>query len=279
MKRRDEFTKIRTLLKKIFLKNRKKHLIKKIINLLRDKSIDEINAFESLSLLQRVNVLLLTFIVKNQIFLTLREMNIRLKNLERNITTIFFIMFTYVIVRKKKNMQNVEFTFVIIAIYNNINQQRQLKKIKREKRIIFKIKEQKKRENLRMLSTKNLMKHLQKTEKMKNDVLTTYYLSNENVKMMTRTKKIKKCVVINEIFAKNIVSSTYIMRRTFEILTHNVRVIDVQTINQQKTICRIEKQNETLHSRLKIVKIIWFKNVNNNNKKLTSFIIEVYNVE
>jgi hypothetical protein len=34
-----------------------------------------------------------------------------------------------------------------------------------------------------------------------------------------------------------------------------------------------------LHSRLKIVKIIWFKNVNNNNKKLTSFIIEVYNVE
>ncbi len=256
MKRRDEFTKIRTLLKKIFLKNRKKHLIKKIINLLRDKSIDEINAFESLSLLQRVNVLLLTFIVKNQIFLTLREMNIRLKNLERNITTIFFIMFTYVIVRKKKNMQNVEFTFVIIAIYNNINQQRQLKKIKREKRIIFKIKEQKKRENLRMLSTKNLMKHLQKTEKMKNDVLTTYYLSNENVKMMTRTKKIKKCVVINEIFAKNIVSSTYIMRRTFEILTHNVRVIDVQTINQQKTICRIEKQNETLHSRLKIVKII-----------------------
>jgi hypothetical protein len=165
-------------------------------------------------------------------------------------------MFTYVIVRKKKNMQNVEFTFVIIAIYNNINQQRQLKKIKREKRIIFKIKEQKKRENLRMLSTKNLMKHLQKTEKMKNDVLTTYYLSNENVKMMTRTKKIKKCVVINEIFAKNIVSSTYIMRRTFEILTHNVRVIDVQTINQQKTICRIEKQNETLHSRLKIVKII-----------------------
>jgi hypothetical protein len=46
------------------------------------------------------------------------------------------------------------------------------------------------------------------------------------------------------------------MRRTFEILTHDVRVVDVQKINQQKTIRRIEKQNEALHSRLKIIKII-----------------------
>jgi hypothetical protein len=34
-----------------------------------------------------------------------------------------------------------------------------------------------------------------------------------------------------------------------------------------------------LHSRLKIVKIIWFKNVNNSNKKLTSLIIEIYSAE
>jgi hypothetical protein len=78
---------------------------------------------------------------------------------------------------------------------------------------------------------------------------------------------------------KNIASSTYIMRRTFEMLTHDVHVIDVQTINQQKTIRKIEKQNEALHSRLKIVRIIWFKSVNNSNKKLTSLIIEIYNAE
>jgi hypothetical protein len=107
-----------------------------------------------------------------------------------------------------------------------------------------------------MLSIKELMKRLQKAEKMKNDVLTTRRLSNENVKMMTKTEKIKKRVIINEIFAKSIVSSTYIMRRTFELLIHDVRVVDVQTINQQKTIRRIEKQNKALHSRLKIVKII-----------------------
>ncbi len=145
MIRDDKITKIRIALKEIFLKDRKEHLIKKIINLLRDKSFNEIDAFESLFLLQRVNVLLSTFIVKNQIFLTLKEINIRLKNLERNTTKI--ILFIYAIIAKTKNMQSVEFTIVIIATYNNINQQRQLKKIKKERKIIFKIRKQKKRES------------------------------------------------------------------------------------------------------------------------------------
>jgi hypothetical protein len=256
MRRRDEFTKIRIVLKEIFLKSRKEHLIKKIINLLRDKSFDEIDAFETLFLLQRVNVLLSTLIVKNQIFLTLRQMNIKLNNLEQNIAKITFILFIYAIVTKAKSMQNVEFTIVIIATYNNINQQCQLKKIKKKRRVIFKIKKQKKRENLKVLSTKKLMKRLQRAEKTKSDVLTTRRLSSEDVKMMTKTKKIKKRVIINKIFVKNIASSTYIVRRTFEMLIHDVRVVDVQTINQQKTIRKIEKQNEALHSRLKIVKII-----------------------
>ncbi len=104
MRRRDEFMKIRIVLKELFLKNRKEHLIKKIINLLRDKSFDEIDAFESLSLLQRVNVLLSMFIVKSQIFLTLREINIRLNKLEKNTAKIIFILFIYANVTKTKNM-------------------------------------------------------------------------------------------------------------------------------------------------------------------------------
>jgi hypothetical protein len=100
------------------------------------------------------------------------------------------------------------------------------------------------------------MKRLQRAEKIKKKVLTTRHLSSEDVKMMTRTKKIKKRVVINEIFAKNIISLIYIMRRTFEMLTYDVRVVDVQMINQQKTIRKIEKQNKALHSKLNIVKII-----------------------
>jgi hypothetical protein len=46
------------------------------------------------------------------------------------------------------------------------------------------------------------MKRLQRIEKTKNDVLTTRRLSSEDVKMMTRIKKIKKRVIINEIFCE-----------------------------------------------------------------------------
>ncbi len=155
MKRRDELTKIQIVLKKIFLKSRKEHLIKKIINLLRDKSFDEIDAFKSLSLLQRVDVLLSTLIVKRQIFLTLREMNIKLNNLERNIAKITFILFIYAFVTKTKSMQSVEFTIVIITTYNNINQQRQLRKIKKKRKMIFKIRKQKKKRIWKCCHQKN----------------------------------------------------------------------------------------------------------------------------
>jgi hypothetical protein len=107
---------------KIFLKDRKEHLIKKIINLLRDKSFDEIDAFESLFLLHRVDVLLSTLIVKNQIFWALKEINIRLNSLEKNTEKNIFILFIYANVTKTESVQSVEFMIVIIATYNNINQ-------------------------------------------------------------------------------------------------------------------------------------------------------------
>ncbi len=270
MRRRDEFTKIRIALNEIFLKSRKEHLIKKIINLLRDKSFNEIDAFESLFLFQRVNVLLSTFIVENQNFLALTKMNIKLNNFEWNTTKITFILFIYAIVTKIKSMQNVEFTIVIIAIYNNINQQRQLKKIKRERRMIFKIKKQKKKKKSESAVDKKADETFTKSWKNEKSWWNVYKELKKRKKMCWRRvvcraktwkwwqeqKKIKKRVIINEILVKNIVSSIYIMRRTFEILIHDVCIIDVQTINQQKTIRKIEKKNEALHSKLKIVKII-----------------------
>ncbi len=104
-------------------------------------------------------------------------------------------------------------------------------------------------------------------------------LFSENVKLMTRCEKIKNRLTINNSLLKHVTSSTYAVFRIFDVLTHNVRVVDVQTKNQQKIIKRIKKQNEILHSNLKITKMTWLKNVVNNEKKLSSFIIEIYNVE
>jgi transcription initiation factor TFIIIB Brf1 subunit/transcription initiation factor TFIIB len=147
-------------------------------------------------------------------------------------------------------------TTTIIASYNNINQQKQLKKVKREKTLIFKIRKQSEKNNLRMLFVKKLIERLQRVEKIKENVMTTKRFFSENVKLITRSKKIKNRLIINNSLMKNVASSIYAMSRIFEVLIYEMRVIDVQTSNQQKIIRRIEKQNEILHSSLRIARVI-----------------------
>jgi hypothetical protein len=257
MRRRDVLTKVRTTLKELSLKSRKEHLTNEINNLLRNKSIDEIDVSASLSLLQRVDVLLSTLIVKRQISLTLKEINIRLNIIERNTTKIIITLIFYAVVTKTNAQREVDATTTtIITSYNNINQQRQLKKIKKEKTLIFKIRKQSEKNNLRTLFVKKLIERLQRIEKIKENVMTTKRFLNENVKLITRSKKAKNRLIINNFLMKNVASSAYAMSRIFEVLTHEVRVIDVQMNNQQKIIRRIEKQNEILHSNLRIARII-----------------------
>ncbi len=56
-------------------------------------------------------------------------------------------------------------------------------------------------------------------------------------------------------------------------------MIDVQTSNQQEIIRRIEKQNEILHSNLRIAKVVWSKSVINEEKELSSLIVKIHNAE
>ncbi len=141
MKCRDVFTKMQTTLKEFSIKSRKEHIIKEIKNFLYDKSIDEINAFMSLSFFQRVSVLLSTLTMKKQMTITLKKINDRLSNIERNTTKIIIILTTYAAIAKTNIQREIDVTTIIITSYNNINQRKQLKKTKKEKTVIFKIKE------------------------------------------------------------------------------------------------------------------------------------------
>jgi hypothetical protein len=131
-----------------------------------------------------------------------------------------------------------------------------LKKIKRKKTLIFKIRKQREKNSLRTLFVKKLIERLQRAEIIKKNVMTTRRLFNENVKIITRSKKIKNSLIIKNSLMKNVALSTYAMSRIFEMLIHEMRVIDKQTIHQQKIIRRIEKQNEILHSSLRIAKVV-----------------------
>jgi hypothetical protein len=108
--------------------------------------------------------------------------------------------------------------------------------------------------------------------------MTIKRLFNENVKLIIRSKKIKNRLIINNFLMKNVALSTYAMSRICEILTHEMRVIDVQMNNQQKIIRCIEKQNKILHSNLRIARIIWSRSVI-NKKKLSLLIVKIHNVE
>ncbi len=125
MKRRDVVTKMRTTLKELFLKSRKEYFIIEINNLLRNKFIDEIDVSTSLFFFQRVDVLLSTLIVKKLISLTLKKINIRLNNIERNTAKIIIILIFYVIATKTNTQRKIDVTTTtIITSYNIINQQK-----------------------------------------------------------------------------------------------------------------------------------------------------------
>jgi hypothetical protein len=78
-----------------------------------------------------------------------------------------------------------------------------------------------------MLFVKKLIERLQRIEKIKKNVMTTKRCFNENVKLITRSKKIKNRLIINNFFMKNVASSTYAMSRIFEMLIHEKQMIDM----------------------------------------------------
>jgi hypothetical protein len=146
MRRRDVLTKVQTILKKLCLKSRKKHLINEINNLLRNNFIDKINVLTLLSFLQRVDVLLSKLTMKKQMSLTLKKINNKLNNIERNKTKNINILISYAIATKTSTQREIDATtIIIITLYNDINQQKQLKKIKKKRTLIFKIKKQRKK--------------------------------------------------------------------------------------------------------------------------------------
>ncbi len=157
---------------------------------------------------QRVSVLLSTLTIKKQMTITLKKINDRLNNIERNTTKIIIILTTYVAIAKTNTQREIDATTIIIASFNNINQRRQLKKTKRKKTMIFKIKKQREKNNLRTLFVRKLMKRLQRVEKIKKNMMIARRLLSENVELMTRFEKIRNRLTINNSLLKHVTSST-----------------------------------------------------------------------
>ncbi len=108
-------------------------------------------------------------------------------------------------------------------------------------------------------------------------MLTIKCLFNENIKILTRFMKMKQRLKQNKTLFKNVVMTTFLSRRTFEIMIHEIRITSINTQNQQKTIAHIMRQNASMHSNLKITRVIWSKRAKiNSDKKYSSLVLKIY---
>jgi hypothetical protein len=117
-----------------------------------------------------------------------------------------------------------------------------------------------------------------RAEKHKKNVLIIKRLFNENIKILTRLTKTKQKLKRNKTLFKNIASTTFLSRRIFEIMIHEIRMTLINTQNQQTAIKHIVRQNALMLSNLKITRVIWSKRAKIiSSKKYFSLIIKIYN--
>ncbi len=121
------------------------------------------------------------------------------------------------------------------------------------------------------------MQKLITMKKKKKDVLSMRRLFSEDFKLLASFEKIRTRMKKDLTLMNDITSSTTTMKRTYVVLTHDVRLSSVNTLNQKTTIEKIVRQNSTLHKNLNILRVAWTKKIINQRKKFFSLIIEIVN--
>jgi hypothetical protein len=255
-RRRDDVAKTQKACAELFLFSRKAQIKKEIQILLRDKTVNMIESSLQLSLLRRVIVLLLTLIVKKAMNVKLRKMNKRFKSIEQNINKTTTTIESYAATTKTNSRLKKDTTTIELAKFINLNQQKQLNELKKNKTLIYKIRKKDEKTNIKALFIKKLIKRIMRAEKHKENVLTIKRLFNENIEILTRSTKTKQRLKQNKTLLKDVVSTTFLSRRIFEIMIHDVKMTSINTQNQQTIIKHIVRQNASMHSNLKIARVI-----------------------
>ncbi len=156
---------------------------------MRDKTVNMIESSLQLSLLRRVVVLLSTLIVKKTMNVKLRKMNKRFKSIEQNINKTTTAIESYAATTKTNSRLEEDTTTIEFAKFINLNQQRQLNELKKNKTLIYKIKEEDEKADIKTLFIKKLIKRTMRVEKHKKNVLTIKRLFSENIEILTRSTK------------------------------------------------------------------------------------------
>ncbi len=254
---------------------------KNIKRLLKKKNFETINDSTILRMLKIVDELLsLLFIKDSDIKQKLMNINKKLKRIDSNTFKTKTDIDTYAIAIKKKRFDEIEKTQnARRELVAKTKQQKFFTKFKRRKTLMLKINNEEKKAFIRHLFIKNLMQKLITMKKKKKDVFSMRRLFSEDLKLLANFEEIRTRIKRNLTLMNDITSSTTTMKRTYVVLTHDVRLSSVNTLNQKTTMKKIVKQNNTLHKNLNILRIAWTKKIIDQRKKFFFLIIKIVNSE
>ncbi len=154
-RRRDDVARTQNACADLSLFRRKAQIKKEIQTLLRDKTVNIIKTNLQLSLLRCVIMLLSTLIVKKAMNVKFREMNKRFQSIEQNINRTMTAIESYAATTKTSSKHEENATTIELAKFINLNQQKQLNELKKNKTFIYNIKEENEKTNIKHCSSKN----------------------------------------------------------------------------------------------------------------------------
>jgi hypothetical protein len=220
------------------LQSRKIQMQNDIKKLLSDKFSKTINDLTALRLLKAIIELLsLLFTKKNDMRQKLININKKLERIENNIFKTKTNIEIYAIVVKIESLTNVDSTTITRRDSDIFTtQQKTFIEIRKKKTMMIKINKKIKKIIIRIMIIKDLIQKLKTIEKKEKDILSIKCLFNDDLKLFTRFEKTRKRMKQNKEFLYDITSSTTTMRRIYVVLTHDVRMNNVNTFNQQKII-------------------------------------------
>ncbi len=277
-KRRNVVSRASLITSRMNLQSRKMQMQDDIEKLLSDKFSETISDSTALRLLRAVTQLLSLLFTREK---DMRQKLIKkFKRIESNIFKTKTNIEIYAVAIKIESLTNFDVTTTARRDLNvSTTQQKTLTEIKKKKTMMIKINNEAKKIIIRIMIIKDLMQKLKTIEKKERNILSIRRLLSDDLKLLARFEKTKKRMKQDKELLHDITSSTTAMRRTYVVLTHDVRMSNVNTFNQQTTINQIVKQNSSLHKNLNIVRVIWTKKIERLRKEHSSLIIELVSSE
>jgi hypothetical protein len=220
------------------LQSRKMQMQDDIEKLLSDKFSETISDSTALRLLRAMTQLLsLLFTRKSDMRQKLININRKLERIKSNIFKTKTNMKIYAIAIKIENLTNANVTTTTRRDLNvSTTQQKIFTKIRRKKTMMIKINNEAKKIIIRIMIIKDLMQKLKTIEKKERDILSIKRLLSDDLKLLARFEKTKERMKQDKKLLHDITLSTTAMRRTYVVLTHDVRMSNVNTFNQQTII-------------------------------------------